>query len=37
MDIAALKQALNLSLSSDEEKRKANAEIILKVKILNKN
>lgn len=31
MDIAGLQQALNLSLSSDEEIRKANAEIILKV------
>jgi hypothetical protein len=32
MDIEGLKQALNNSLSSNEEIRKANAEIILKVK-----
>jgi len=31
MDIAGLQQALNLALSSDEETRKSNAEIILKV------
>ena len=34
MEIEGLKQALNLSLSSKEEVRKANAEIILKVKII---
>lgn len=36
MDIAGLQQALNLSLSSDEEIRKANAEIILKVFLIQK-
>jgi len=36
MDITELQQALNLSLSSNEELRKANAEIILKVKDINK-
>jgi len=31
MDILGLKQALNLSLSSDKDLRKSNADMILKV------